>query len=466
MKEPRRFPALAGIPLLAGICWLWESGQAGLAPFLLTLPVSGGLFAGGLGLLLWTGDRRITQTLALAGGVGTLAFPLLALGLGVGGAFWLSLLAAAAAVAAAAAAVDQSAPIEGVPQPRPGLALSASVALDEMVLGLEQLSMTIPSGDAARQMADEVDTALDLYRARGWLDDPLGYHRDPPPLAAPKIERARTGRIHYEHVQFESLYEPHPDEPGRARWLAYEPPRTAHAYMLRHDDANRPWLVCTNGYRMGLPAIDLRAFAHYHQLLGLNVLIPVLPLHGPRRIGRRSGEGFLGGQVMDTVYGEAQAVWDIRRMISWLRDEGATAIGATGLSLGGYTTALLASVEPGLACVVAGIPATDLARIFWHHGPPLQLEYLAGLGMSPARITELMTVVSPLALEPRVPLEGRMIFGGTADRLVTPDHIRDLERHWGGPKTLWYSGGHLSFRMDPLIGRAVEGHLREAKLCP
>ena len=250
-----------------------------------------------------------------------------------------------------------------------------------------------------------VDAALALYRDRGWLDRPLDYHRDPPPLTAPKIEGARTGRLHYEHLEFESLYEPHAEEPGRARWLAYAPPRTAHAYMLRHPEPGRPWLVCTNGYRMGLPAIDLRAFAHYHQLLGLDVLVPVLPLHGPRRSGRRSGDGFLGGQVRDTVYGEAQAVWDIRRMIGWLRDDGAETIGATGLSLGGYTSALMASVEPGLACVVAGIPATDLARIFWHHGPPLQLESLGDLGITPARISELMKVVSPLALA-HIPARG------------------------------------------------------------
>jgi hypothetical protein len=465
MKEPQHFPVVAGIPLLAGGCWLWAAAQAGLLPFVLMLPVSGGLFAGGMGLLLWAGDRRINQTLALAGGVGTLAFPLLAVGLGAATAFWLSLLAAASAVAAGSAAVAQSSPIEDVPQPQAGLGLSASVALDEMVLGLEQLSSAIPRGDALRGMAEEVDAALDLYRGRGWLDDPLGYHLAPPPLTSPKIESARTGRIRYEHLQFESLYEPHPEEPGRERWLAYEPPRSAHAYLLRHEDANRPWLVCTNGYRMGLPAIDLRAFGHYHRVLGLNVLVPVLPLHGPSRIGRRSGQGFLGGQVMDTVHAEAQAIWDIRRMIGWLREEGASAIGVTGLSLGGYTTALLAGVEPGLACVIAGIPATDLAQIFWRHGPPLQLEYLSGLGIDQARVSELMTVVSPLAVEPRVPLEGRFIFGGNADRLVTPDHIRDLERHWGSPRTLWYAGGHLSFRMDPRIQHAIDAHLREAKLC-
>ena len=68
-----------------------------------------------------------------------------------------------------------------------------------------------------------------------------------------------------------------------------------------------------------------------------------------------------------------------------------------------YTTALLAGIEAGLACAVAGIPVADLARIFWRHGPPLQLRYLAGLGIDEARVGEMMTVVSPLAFEPRVP---------------------------------------------------------------
>ena len=45
------------------------------------------------------------------------------------------------------------------------------------------------------------------------------------------------------------------------------------------------------GYRMGHASIDVRVFERFFKRLGLNVLIPVLPLHGPRSRARHSGTG-------------------------------------------------------------------------------------------------------------------------------------------------------------------------------
>ena len=53
--------------------------------------------------------------------------------------------------------------------------------------------------------------------------------------------------------------------------------------MLRHKEP-WPWLVCVHGAEMGRAALDLMLFRawHLHQDLGLNVVLPVLPMHGPR----------------------------------------------------------------------------------------------------------------------------------------------------------------------------------------
>jgi hypothetical protein len=464
MYEQRRFPRLAWIPIAAGALWIWAAASLGLLAVALTLPVGGLLLASGIALLLWPGDFRITQTMALGGALAALATIPMALATGAALALVLGALGVASLLVAGAAAVYQEPFLPSVPRPEPGVRVAALVALDEVVLGLEQFSVGLPVGDDAARLVREVLDARALFTERGWIADPASYHVTPPALTDVRIRGGHRGRLAFEHLSFESGYAPHPDEPGSDRWLAYGPNRTGHAWLLRHRDGDRPWLVAHNGYRSGHPAVDLRLFRHYHEALGLNVLIPVLPLHGPRRVGRLSGDGYLGGEILDSVHAVAQSIWDARRLIGWVRAEGAPAIGTLGLSLGGFTTALLVGVESGLACAVAGIPVADLARIFWRHGPRLQLEYLGHRAVDQAVVAQLMRPVAPLALAPLVPWEGRMLFGGISDRLVPPDHVRDLADHWEHPRTVWFPGGHLSFGFDPRVQAGIDATLHDVKL--
>ena len=130
-------------------------------------------------------------------------------------------------------------------------------------------------------------------------------------------------------------------------------------------------------------------------------MIPVLPLHGPRRVGRMSGDGWFTGHPLDTVHAEAQAQWDIRRLIGWLRRErGASRIGTVGLSLGGYTTALLAGLESGLSCAIPGIPVSCFASIMRRHSPTRQWQALQRAGIDEALLKRVFRPISPLAVEP------------------------------------------------------------------
>ncbi|MEE3326631.1 MAG: alpha/beta hydrolase [Myxococcota bacterium] len=463
-RPQSRSPWLAIIPLLAGALWLLQAAGLGLLGFILLLPIGGGLLASGLAQLLWAGDLRINQTLALCGLLGVLlSFPLV-IWLGLWSALWLAATAAGSILCAGASAVAQEPDYARVPRPELGPRLAGLVAMDEATLGFEQFSIRVPSGDKAEELVGEVLDGLDLFAERGWLENPAEYHLTPPPLVDPRITVRRTGKTDYEHLSFESLYTPHPDEPGKERWLGYENNRTAHAYVMRQAEESRPWLICCNGYRSGSPAMDVRLFRRYHEELGLNVLIPVLPLHGPRKIGRISGEGFLSSQILDSLHAEAQAMWDIRRMHDWIRSQDAPAVGAMGLSLGGYTTALLSCLEPGLACAIAGIPVADFSRLFWRHGPRSGIKTLESLELDQLLVERLLRPVSPLKLKPQVPHARRMIFGGTADRLVSPDQVRDLIEHWEHPRTVWYEGGHMSFFLDERVNQGIDETLREAGL--
>jgi len=203
---------------------------------------------------------------------------------------------------------------------------------------------------------------------------------------------------------------------------------------------------------------------YLHEELGLNLIMPVLPMHGPRDAGGIiSGERTLSGDVMDTLHTGAQAVWDIRRIISWLREsEGAPAIGALGHSLGGYTVSLLASLEEDLDCVVAGNPAVNPSHLFWSNTLALAIHSLSAEGTREETFKALLAPVSPLALEPLVPHERRAIFAGVVDRVVPPIEAHSLWRHWEEPRIAWYQGAHQRFIRSSEGREILEDTLRAA----
>ncbi|MFQ5557576.1 MAG: alpha/beta hydrolase family protein, partial [Acidimicrobiales bacterium] len=324
----------------------------------------------------------------------------------------------------------------------------------------------IPSTGFRRRLRTELEDALDLFEERGWLDDPVSYHVPPEPLTRPEIERRESWGRTFEHLVAPSTYEPHPGEPGGDRWRGYRRNRHLHAWLLRHDDRARPWLVGVNGYRTGQPLIDIGAFRamHLHHRLGLNVALAVSPLHGPRRLGR-SGDRVLNAGAMNMIHTVAQATSDVRSLIAWLRaEQGASVVGLTGLSLGGNISAVVAGLEPELACVILGIPETDLVRGMRRQIEPLLPPFYEMWGLSFGSIERVTRVVSPLRFAPRVAPERRAIYAGLVDRWVRPGNVRALWDHWGRPPICWYDGGHLSGLRDPRVTDFVDDTLRRTLL--
>jgi dienelactone hydrolase len=449
------------------VLWLWWAASFGIVGFIFSLVPGCLLLASGMSTLLWPGDMRIPQFTSLGGLLGIpFSLPVFAVAGPVPGCALL-LLSAISWLTSGVTSLRQEPGVEEVPAPHPTARLAAKVAMDDALLASLAVTAPLPPPVDHRRIRVEVEEALDLYRERGWLEKPETYHVRPPALEDPELLTARVATVPYEHLRFESGYEPPEDMPGRERWLSRRPNRTAHAWVLRDHDRPRPWLVCIHGYQMGHPAVDVRAFRarRLYRNLGLNVALPVLPFHGPRRSGWRSGDGYITGDYLDLLHAEGQAMWDLRRILGWIRSQGAPAIGVYGLSLGGYNTALLAALEDGLACAVAGVPATDFTRLTWRHGPQLLIRRAEQLGIVRDDVQLLLSVVSPLVLPPRIPHEARYIFGGTADRLIPVDQVHDLWLHWGRPRVAWFQGSHLSFQWEPQVKSLLEealGRLRAA----
>ena len=359
-------------------------------------------------------------------------------------------------------------------EPTPGLV--AEALADGTFSLLVSLVLGMPDPKDVRRGHQELLAMRDFLTRNGWFQNPAGYHRTPPRLRAVTLSPLRIRhlgrRIDLRELSFESEYEPHLGEPARERWLSQDENGTAVAYLLEHATPGRPWLVCTHGFGMGQPGVNMTGLMArwIHEDLGLNVMMPVLPLHGPRSGTRMSGGGLLQPEFASVLHMFSQAVWDIRRMVDWLRTRTAAPIGLYGISLGGYAVSLASAFIDDLACVVAGIPAVDFASLARDNEPWAIKAYGGDLQTDWNLVNQVMYPVSPLTFEPRLPVEKRYIYAGVADRVARPDQARALWRHWGRPSIEWLSSGHVMASMKPnlkpFLRRIAAEHLFERGQAP
>ncbi len=349
----------------------------------------------------------------------------------------------------------------------------ASAAIDRGVVRVMERRM---AGSATRRTAA---IPADAHRrlvelAAAYRDDTLGApSRFFPTPPRPRLTRAAVSPT-VEHLTWTSGYRPflpaYRDE--HHRWVENH---TAHARRYTHADTHaeargpRPALVLIHGWGGGAWWLEERAFAiGYWVARGFDVVAFQLPFHGERApggVGRgpRSGALFPSANVMRTNEAFGQAIWDLRGLALALRADGAPAVGAMGMSLGGYTTALWSTIDPALDFAVAMIPAVDLSDLMWRHGDDSPARRrAAAAGVSSTLLAEVFAVHAPTTRPCLVPPAHRMIVAGLGDRITPPDQAERLHAHWDQCAIHWFPGGHLAQIGRGDAFRAVRRHLASA----
>ena len=462
LPKPKQWEPLSAIPIAAGLYWLLGAADGGwlfwgLLPGMLML-------MSGMALLLMPGDLRVNEYMALGGAIGVvLVLPVMVPG-GFGAGVMGLVLAAAAYVTAGHIALAREPATEGAPQPDQNLLVDAKAALDEVLLAYFVGTARLPNGDEIIRLGEDAARLEQIVKERGWAEHPEKLHATPPPPERVYVQQARLYGQTYERVSFPSGFTLDASLPGAEIWGQHTHNNQAVGWVLRHPGAPRPWLLCIHGYRMGEAWMDMALFppSWLHDRLGLNLFMPVLPLHGPRRVGLRSGDQYLDGNPLDLLYAQIQALWDVRRALAWLRSqEENPRIGVLGYSLGGYNTGLLVQYERDLDFAIAGIPPTDFAAALWRHIPPAHRDYLAAHGLDVDRYRRLLRPVSPLARPPLLDRDRLYMFAGAADRVVLPDQAVALAKHWQVP-VQWYQGAHLTFRGEEVVRGHIEAAMQRA----
>ncbi len=222
----------------------------------------------------------------------------------------------------------------------------------------------------------------------------------------------------------------------------------AWAQHWRHDDGPRPTLCVIHGFGASPYLLNSAFFAlPWLYGKGYDVLLYLLPFHGPRRDPRSAvnGSGLFAHGPSHFNEALLQAVHDFRIFLDHLEASGAPQFGVTGLSLGGYVTALLAAVEDRLSVAIPNAAVVSIPKLVPHYFPASAGLLISSLlhGIPLGEAERSVAVHSPLNYPPLLPKDRLMIIGGLGDRLAPPEQSRLLSEHWDEPRLHWYPGNHL-----------------------
>lgn len=253
------------------------------------------------------------------------------------------------------------------------------------------------------------------------------------------------GRV--ELLRFHSPYEPlHPSI--RRAYLAHEHNATARAQYWRHAGDPRQTLLVIHGFGAS-PAWFNAAFFSLKAFFagGWDVVLVTLPFHGGRRSRRAP---FNGAELFAHGFSHlcealVQGICDLRVVLDYLERTGAPRVGVTGLSLGGYMTALLAEVDDRLDFAIPNAAVTSIPRLIEQWFPAnLGVRLLEFAKQIPRDLVAAAAAVhSPLTYAPRLPKDRLMVIGGRGDRLAPPEQSELLWEHWERPAIHWFPGSHV-----------------------
>lgn len=280
--------------------------------------------------------------------------------------------------------------------------------------------------------------------------------------ANPLAEYIAHGKVH--NNSFPSTFEPI-NPAMREQWKRFRRNNIVRFQHWRHDDSPRPTLCVIHGF-MGSPYLVNGLFFSlpWFYKSGYDVLLYTLPFHGRRaeRLSPFSGYGYFAGGMTGFAEAMGQAVWDFRTILNWLRDTGVERTALTGISLGGYTSALVASVDNRLEAVIPNVPLVTPESAFdewWPASVVVQLARAFG-GMTRDEAYAGFAYHSPLNYQPLVPKDRRLIITGLGDRLAPPSHAEALWKHWDRCALHWFPGNHVLHVSQPEYLRRTNRFLR------
>jgi pimeloyl-ACP methyl ester carboxylesterase len=281
--------------------------------------------------------------------------------------------------------------------------------------------------------------------------------------AGTSAPRVRGGTVH--NIRFNSSFEA-VNPALREQCRGYVRNNVVHAQHWRHEDGPHPTLCVIHGF-MGSPYLFNGLFFSlpWFYRSGYDVLLYTLPFHGARaeKGSPFSGYGYFAHGFAGFAEAMAQAVHDFRSLIDYLEFTGVDRIALSGMSLGGYPSALSACVDDRIQAVIPNVPVVTPDRTVNEWFPANYVVRLRDLiaGADDELVRAATKYPSPLNYPPLVPRNRRLIITGLGDRLAPPEQAELLWEHWDRCAFHWFPGNHILHISQPDYLRRMTRFMRD-----
>lgn len=249
----------------------------------------------------------------------------------------------------------------------------------------------------------------------------------------------------------------------------YRKNRQAWARWVRPDGKQRRGcLLYIHGWlEPGSWVEEATLFRHWGKALDVDMLHVSLPFHGRRNPWRAlfSGEYFWTADLVRTVEGVRQAVFDVRAAMAWLREQGYDEVGVAGISLGGALTMELACLEPlpdYIVPIVAHlnlVDAVEEALILWR-----MRRDLSKWGVDSAERRRLFQRLGLGCHTPLMAPQRQLWIQAKEDTYIRAEMVKEQWEQWQRPEILWVDGGHMTFPLHmPAMTARIRQHLASVR---
>lgn len=221
-----------------------------------------------------------------------------------------------------------------------------------------------------------------------------------------------------------------------------------YAQHWTHPDGPRPTLIFTHGYMADSYGINSIMFSlRWFYKKGYDILLYTLPFHGYRQ-GRQSpvsGFGYFANGFSHVNEAMLQSVFDLRILMNYLEDRGVSKMGVSGLSLGGYITALTACADARLAFAIPNAPMVSPMDMIMEWAPLNWTfrRFMSRSGMTVKDLRHFSAIHSPLTYPPLPDASRLLVIGGAGDRFTAPRYVKLLHEHWASSQIHWFPGNHI-----------------------